>query len=395
MRFGSRRTRWSAAVLVGVLAVTTVSAGAEQSDADLRAERERLRAEQAAVAGNIDVAEADLAEVTAALADIEANVRLQEAQLEEAEAAVAAAEQEVADALAAQAATQAEVDELREVMAAIAVDAYVSPPQADSLQVMLDGDLGSAPERQALLDIRAADSADVLEEFRALQEDLEIQAATAREAEERAEAGREEVTRRLAEVQVARDQQAQLAAEVNVRLHEAREALAELEEQEGSIDAELQRREEERLAELQRQIDEANRNRGPVDLPGGSVDLVRVRGIVVNASIANQLAAMIDAAAADGITLTGGGYRDSASQIALRRAHCGTSDYAIYQMPSSQCRPPTAIPGTSNHERGLAIDFNNCSTRSSACFQWLAANAGGYGFRNLPSEPWHWSVNGQ
>ena len=25
---------------------------------------------------------------------------------------------------------------------------------------------------------------------------------------------------------------------------------------------------------------------------------------------------------------------------------------------------------------------------------WLAANAGSFGFRNLPSEPWHWSTNG-
>ena len=96
-----------------------------------------------------------------------------------------------------------------------------------------------------------------------------------------------------------------------------------------------------------------------------------------------------------GLCLSGGGYRDSSSQIALRRAHCGTSDYAIYEMSPSQCSPPTARPGQSNHERGLAIDFNNCSTRSSACFRWLAANAASFGFRNLPSEPWHWSVNGQ
>ena len=46
------------------------------------------------------------------------------------------------------------------------------------------------------------------------------------------------------------------------------------------------------------------------------------------------------------------------------------------------------------HERGLAIDFDNCSYRSSACYLWLAGNASWYGFYNLPSEPWHWSING-
>ena len=27
--------------------------------------------------------------------------------------------------------------------------------------------------------------------------------------------------------------------------------------------------------------------------------------------------------------------------------------------------------------------------------EWLDANAGRFGLVNLPSEPWHWSVNGQ
>ena len=108
---------------------------------------------------------------------------------------------------------------------------------------------------------------------------------------------------------------------------------------------------------------------------------------------------MLNAASSSGINLCGGGYRSSADQIETRRANCGDSYYAIYQMPSSQCSPPTAPPGTSMHERGLAVDFT-CNgggvigSRSSPCFQWLASNASSYGFYNLPSEPWHWSTNG-
>ena len=135
-----------------------------------------------------------------------------------------------------------------------------------------------------------------------------------------------------------------------------------------------------------------------VAIPSGPVDVTTVGGIVVNVVIAEQVAALLSHASSEGINLSGGGYRDPAQQIALRRSNCGSSSYAIYQMPASYCSPPTARPGTSNHERGLAIDFRynggGISSRSNPGYLWLAANAATYGLYNLPSEPWHWSVNG-
>ena len=50
------------------------------------------------------------------------------------------------------------------------------------------------------------------------------------------------------------------------------------------------------------------------------------------------------------------------------------------------------------HEQGLAIDFTQggrALTRGSSGYAWLRRNAASYGFYNLPSEPWHWSVNGR
>jgi probable HAF family extracellular repeat protein len=134
-------------------------------------------------------------------------------------------------------------------------------------------------------------------------------------------------------------------------------------------------------------------------MPGMSgLDLVTVRSITVSSAIAENLDAMLAAAEADGFAFTGGGYRDNARQIELRRQNCGTSYYAVYEMPSSSCTPPTARPGTSMHERGLAIDFNCAGdlvrSRSNPCFQWLAEHAADYGFFNLDSEPWHWSIDG-
>jgi probable HAF family extracellular repeat protein len=128
------------------------------------------------------------------------------------------------------------------------------------------------------------------------------------------------------------------------------------------------------------------------------LELRTVRDITVSAAIADHIDQLLAAAEADGISLSGHGYRDHGRQIALRRAHCGTSDYAIYQMPASRCSPPTARPGTSMHERGEAIDFS-CDgmlirSHSNPCYRWLEDHAADYGLYNLPSEAWHWSTNG-
>lgn len=118
------------------------------------------------------------------------------------------------------------------------------------------------------------------------------------------------------------------------------------------------------------------------------------RSITVAASIVNHLRQLLAAAKHDGVELCGGGYRSSTSQIAVRKANCGTTPYDIYEKPASQCSPPTAIPGTSQHEKGLAVDFDACTTHTTACYTWLAKHAKAYGLANLPSEPWHWSTTG-
>ena len=110
---------------------------------------------------------------------------------------------------------------------------------------------------------------------------------------------------------------------------------------------------------------------------------------MVDSSIGDALTAMLAAAAADGLSFGGGAYRDAAAQIALRRAHCGPSGDDVYRKPASACRPPTARPGASMHEQGLAIDFtvdgSVIASRSSPGYRWLAANAGRFGFRK-PAE---------
>jgi len=135
-----------------------------------------------------------------------------------------------------------------------------------------------------------------------------------------------------------------------------------------------------------------------VDGPVTEGDVVRTRsGIRVHPCLAETVDALVAAARADGVELGGGGWRSPEQQIALRRAHCGPSDADIYDKPASACSPNTARPGSSRHERGLAIDFTSDGRSlgsGSAAYAWLVEHAGAYGLENLPGEPWHWSFDG-
>jgi len=117
---------------------------------------------------------------------------------------------------------------------------------------------------------------------------------------------------------------------------------------------------------------------------GGNISasgkLVERQGEKLDASIAGNFDRMVAAAKQDGVDLKiGSGHRSRAEQEVLYQKYLnGTGNLA-------------AKPGTSNHESGLAIDFEN----TPGAFDWLAKNAEKFGFKNLPGEPWHYSPNGK
>jgi LAS superfamily LD-carboxypeptidase LdcB len=136
---------------------------------------------------------------------------------------------------------------------------------------------------------------------------------------------------------------------------------------------------------------------------------VNQKNLAACADIAENYKNMIAAAKNDGLILTASGARTMEQQIALRKQNCGGSaHYNVYEKPSKECHPPTARPGKSMHQQGLAFDIginekticfpNNsttCRKSGNKGFLWLEKNAQKYGFYNLPSEGWHWSVNGK
>ncbi len=396
--------------LIIVVAVFTGTYGAGARQSDTRSDRDQVRAEKAKVASNIDALRADQSQITAALRTLAENLQVEEGRLADAQQAVKAAEEQVA-------AAQRGIDEateklagLRKAMAQVAVEAYVRP-QSSSMSAVLGADSASdAAERQALESLRSTRDADIVDEIRTAQAELGAQRRAASAAQERAERRRAEVQDRVTKVQAARDQQARLMAGVKDRIQGQLARANELQAKDKALSDRLYKEQLQLAAQLaaRRAADAAKAKAygdggsesGPLGPPTrgptvGNVPLCTVGGITVNCQISGKLESMLQAARADGVTLSGSGWRDPAAQIALRREHCGSSNYAIYEMSPSSCRPPTARPGQSMHEVGLAIDFTNCQSKGSTCYRWLAGHAGSYGFLNLPSEPWHWSVNGQ
>jgi hypothetical protein len=129
---------------------------------------------------------------------------------------------------------------------------------------------------------------------------------------------------------------------------------------------------------------------------GGLVNVACPTGgsITVAAPIGKNVSDLLTAARANGHSLCGSGWRNTDRQIALRKQNCGgNTHYAIWEAPSSSCRPPTAIPGASMHEKGLAIDF---SSPNQSGYDWLKKNAPTYGLHLLVdgTERWHFSTNG-
>jgi len=380
-----------------------VSAASAASSTDPATQREQVRKKKAEVAGQIDTLNATSDQVNAALDALDENVRGAQAQANDAQRAADAAQHDADEAQRKADEAQATIDQLKGQVAEAAVEAYVHPPGDSALQVFEQQSANDAVTKSQMLTVASGNNFDVVDQFKAAKQTLEVARDAAAKAQAQAAARASTLAEKADGLKQARAQQAKVADEVDQRISDKLAESAALASLDKNLSDQIARDQAALAAKVVKVTSSGGGGgggggpSGPVSVPG-NISLSTVGGITVASSIAGQLGQLLSAAASAGFKLGGGGYRDSASQIALRKAHCGTSDYAIYQMPASQCHPPTAPPGQSMHEQGLAIDFTiNGSTigsHSDPAWQWLNANAGSYGFRNLASEPWHWSTNG-
>jgi septal ring factor EnvC (AmiA/AmiB activator) len=404
---------FATAVALGTTVAMPVAGGAQEDPAR---ETEQVAHRQALVAVEVDILKADDRQVTQALGDIKANVDAQTAELAAGQQALAAANAALASADAGVADAQRRIDDLLAKTDHVVVDAFVTPATESALSMFTE-ESSSANVKWAILDMQATTDAALLAEYHDAHDRLRAEKAKRDEAVAQARNSRAEAEAALADKQAAVSQQALFAAEVQARIDqklseaemlkgidpalaaqlraEQMQLAAALNELDAEVAAELARR---RAAELSSQA-EVNTAAGIQAPPGGVVSVPCPAGgsIQVAGDISKPVGRLLTDAAEAGITMCGNGYRDPNDQIAVRRANCGTSQYAIWQMPASYCSPPTARPGTSMHEQGLAIDFTVGGSTigyGSAAYDWLKAHAADYGLSNLPSEPWHWSTNG-
>lgn len=121
---------------------------------------------------------------------------------------------------------------------------------------------------------------------------------------------------------------------------------------------------------------------------------------IVNAAVSKQFFDLASAANAVGINIAASStFRTMEHQQELcnGNAACRSGSYGA-----------VAKPGTSNHQMGLAVDFNDiyqsvggntgaCNpkeTSPSPTYRWLVVNAARYGLKQYCAEAWHWSPTG-
>lgn len=113
---------------------------------------------------------------------------------------------------------------------------------------------------------------------------------------------------------------------------------------------------------------------------------------------------LVNAAKADGLNIYPiSGFRPHSTQVSLFNARVEQARNDGYADPEAEAARHVAKPGTSEHELGLAVDFNSVDEsyfRNTAEAKWLAAHCAEYGFvirypedkesvTGIIYEPWH------
>lgn len=149
----------------------------------------------------------------------------------------------------------------------------------------------------------------------------------------------------------------------------------------------------------------------PMKTDGSEIETVKLsNGERVDKRIYQQLQAMFDAAKADGVSLVVvSGYRTWSEQEKIYNDRIAEyeAEGLSYEEAKEAAELWVAVPGTSEHQLGLAVDINaeyRYSTDDEA-YGWLQNHAHEYGFINrypsdkieitgIANEPWHYRYVG-
>lgn len=376
------------AALLATLTVAATTAPAHASTAttqDPYTERKNVQKQKKVIDAEVSKLKKTDAQLQKDLAALDASVKASKAAYDAAAAAAANAQVAAELARGSEAQTTANYNRLKKTTKDLALKLYMNGFE-ERQTPRLNAEQLTEAAAHGYLSLRALNRGqDITKRLGVLRDEMVRAREAAEAAEAQAAAERAKQQSALSNLQSTRTTKQKAEGEIDRRLESMLAEASFLSARDKSLSAEIARRSK-------------GGGSGSGRLNTGNVDTVTVQGITVARSIGDKVNSLLNSAKADGITLSGWGYRDSDQQVALRKAHCGSSDYDIYEKPANQCHPPTARPGASMHERGLAIDFTYqgsiITSHSSPAWIWLNKNAKTYGLYNLASEPWHWSTNG-
>ena len=239
-----------AALATGALALPT-SAGATPSGGVQEPAGGRDPAGEAASMGpRVLVAANDASALAGQLEEIRDTVADHVKKVAAAEETMNKAVDALADADAAVNESQFRIEELIVRSDEVVVDAFVSPPAQDALEVLATSDAGEAAVKHGVLDLQADASANVLAQLAAARSKLEEQRAAQEEARADAEAARAEAEAALADLDDAMSQQGQFVMALTQGLDAEAAEVARLAARDPALAAQLAARSAELTAKL-------------------------------------------------------------------------------------------------------------------------------------------------
>jgi septal ring factor EnvC (AmiA/AmiB activator) len=241
-----------ATLAAGALALPTAAGAAPGGVEQEPPQDEDPAGEQALIGPRVLVAADDTSALTGRLEEIRDTVADHVAKVNEAEQAMAGAVAALADADTAVSESEFRIEELIVRSDEVVVDAFVSPPAQDALEVLATTDAGEAAVKHGVLDLQANANADVLAQLAAARNKLEEQRASQEQAREQAEAARADAEAALADLDGAMSQQGQFVMALTQGLDAESAEAARLAASDPALAAQLAAR----TAELSGQLDE-------------------------------------------------------------------------------------------------------------------------------------------
>lgn len=239
-----------AAAFIASLVLASGGALAAQGDRtidDARSERDTVRAEKAEAAEALDAAKAEDAELAQAIQDITDSINAQQLEVEEAQRQI-----DVAQVVAQQAqeevdAAEAERLQIESELGDLAVAGFLSATNSEQSVFFASGDPTEATRQASMLRLANTDAGDLLEQLRGVIEDSEISQSIAQNALDQATLLEIEMQSVLTDLEGQRVVQAELKAELETRVLDWENQLAEIRREEDEL-SQFIREEEARLA---------------------------------------------------------------------------------------------------------------------------------------------------